>query len=70
MTPVISTEMVAEKTEAYTMRFWAEVFSTIHIGFSFFTSFILQSFRSFSSFFKFTKSEPVFLVLGLPFSVC
>ncbi|GJQ84528.1 hypothetical protein Trydic_g20025 [Trypoxylus dichotomus] len=43
--PALFTEMLAEKTEAYTSRFWAETFGTIHIGFSFFTSFILQLLR-------------------------
>ncbi|KAH1028790.1 hypothetical protein HUJ05_002122 [Dendroctonus ponderosae] len=38
----MTTEEVAEKTEKYTTRFWAEIFGTIHIGFSFLTSFILQ----------------------------
>lgn len=43
--PKISTDKVAEKTEAYTTRFWAEIFGTCHIGVSFCTSFILQLIR-------------------------
>lgn len=42
---MVTTEEIAEKTEKYTTRFWAEIFGTIHIGFSFLTSFILQLFR-------------------------
>lgn len=43
--PVIMTELLAERTEIYTTRFWAELFGTVHIGFAFFTSFILQLLR-------------------------
>lgn len=43
--PKISTDKVCEKTEAYTTRFWAEIFGTFHIGVSFCTSFILQFIR-------------------------
>ncbi|CAH0561059.1 unnamed protein product [Brassicogethes aeneus] len=44
-TPLAVSELLAEKTENYTTKFWAEVFGTVHIGFSFCTSFILQFFR-------------------------
>lgn len=37
--------MYAEKTEAYTTKFWAEIFGTFHIALSFCTSFILQLVR-------------------------
>ncbi|CAH1959990.1 unnamed protein product [Acanthoscelides obtectus] len=43
--PIITTEILAEKTEAYTTKFWAEMFGTVHIGISFVTSFILQLLR-------------------------
>ncbi|XP_017767907.1 PREDICTED: uncharacterized protein LOC108556344 [Nicrophorus vespilloides] len=43
--PLIMTEILAEKTEHYTTRFWAEFFGSIHIGFSFLTSFVLQFIR-------------------------
>lgn len=43
--PYIMTEMIADRTERYTTKFWAELFGTVHIGFSFCTSFILQFFR-------------------------
>lgn len=43
--PYIMTEMIADRTESYTTKFWAEIFGTVHIGFSFCTSFILQFFR-------------------------
>ncbi|KAL1506281.1 hypothetical protein ABEB36_005673 [Hypothenemus hampei] len=43
--PVVTTQEVADKTEKYTTRFWAEIFGTVHIGLSFFTSFILQFLR-------------------------
>lgn len=41
----MTTEEMADKTEKHTIRFWAEIFGTIHIGFSFATSFVLQFFR-------------------------
>lgn len=40
--PLASTELLAERTENYTTKFWAEMFGTLHIGFSFCTSFCLQ----------------------------
>ncbi|KAJ8944988.1 hypothetical protein NQ318_010190 [Aromia moschata] len=43
--PVVVTEALAERTEAYTTKFWAEIFGTLHIGISFGTSFLLQLFR-------------------------
>ncbi|KAJ8913439.1 hypothetical protein NQ315_017183 [Exocentrus adspersus] len=43
--PVVTTEHLAERTEAYTTRFWAEIFGTLHIGVSFCISFVLQLFR-------------------------
>ncbi|CAG9861034.1 unnamed protein product [Phyllotreta striolata] len=43
--PVLSTDLIAERTESYTTRFWAELFGTFHIGFSFLTSFLLQLLR-------------------------
>lgn len=43
--PHVTTEEMADKTEKHTIRFWAEIFGTIHIGFSFATSFVLQFFR-------------------------
>ncbi|KAG5885989.1 hypothetical protein JTB14_025384 [Gonioctena quinquepunctata] len=43
--PIVKTEAMAEKTEEYTTRFWAELFGTVHIGFAFITSFILQMTR-------------------------
>ncbi|KAJ8931050.1 hypothetical protein NQ314_016079 [Rhamnusium bicolor] len=43
--PMILTEALAEKTEAYTTKFWAEIFGTLHIGIAFCTSFILQLLR-------------------------
>nr|CAH7749870.1 unnamed protein product [Callosobruchus chinensis] len=43
--PIITTEILAEKTEAHTTKFWAEIFGTLHIGISFATSFILQLLR-------------------------
>lgn len=43
--PLLMTELLAEKTEIYTARFWAQLFGTVHIGFAFFTSFILQLLR-------------------------
>ncbi|XP_018571413.1 uncharacterized protein LOC108911062 [Anoplophora glabripennis] len=45
--PVVLTENLAERTEAYTTRFWAEIFGTLHIGVSFGISFVLQLFRFF-----------------------
>ncbi|XP_022902034.1 uncharacterized protein [Onthophagus taurus] len=42
VTPNLTTELIAEKTEAYTTKFWAELFGTIHIFFAFLTTFILQ----------------------------
>ncbi|CAG9766674.1 unnamed protein product [Ceutorhynchus assimilis] len=43
--PLVTTEEIADLTEKHTTRFWAELFGSIHIGFSFATSFILQLFR-------------------------
>ncbi|GLV35161.1 uncharacterized protein CBL_01691 [Carabus blaptoides fortunei] len=43
--PVLMTDYLAERTEYYTKRFWAQLFGTIHIGVSFITSFILQLIR-------------------------
>ncbi|KAF5280936.1 hypothetical protein FQR65_LT14923 [Abscondita terminalis] len=43
--PIISTESMAEKTENYATKFWAELFGTIYIGFAFVTTFVLQLFR-------------------------
>ncbi|XP_074041375.1 uncharacterized protein isoform X2 [Leptinotarsa decemlineata] len=43
--PIVATEAIAEKTETHTTKFWAELYGTLHIGFAFFTSFILQSTR-------------------------
>ncbi|XP_026470886.1 uncharacterized protein LOC113375152 [Ctenocephalides felis] len=40
-----ATEVVAEQTERYATRFWAELFGTLHIGFAFLTAFILQLIR-------------------------
>lgn len=45
--PVIATEDLAEKTEAYTTKFWAEIFGSFNIGCSFLISLILQSVRFF-----------------------
>lgn len=43
--PLLESELLADRTERYTTRFWAVFFGTIHIGFSFFTSFIVQFVR-------------------------
>lgn len=43
--PILATEALAERTEAYTTKFWAELFGTFNIGFSFLTSFVLQFLR-------------------------
>ncbi|KAJ3631807.1 hypothetical protein MTP99_012913 [Tenebrio molitor] len=43
--PVMKCEILAEKTERYTTRFWAEFFASIHIGVAFCISFILQFFK-------------------------
>lgn len=43
--PIGKTEILAEKTETYTTRFWAETFGSFQIGISFCTGFILQLFR-------------------------
>ncbi|KAF5289110.1 hypothetical protein FQA39_LY15212 [Lamprigera yunnana] len=43
--PIIKTELMAEKSETHTTKFWAEVFGTFYIAFAFITSFILQFFR-------------------------
>lgn len=43
--PVIMTEILAERTENYTTKFWAETFGFVHILFSFITSFVLQLLR-------------------------
>ncbi|XP_045479995.1 uncharacterized protein LOC123684678 [Harmonia axyridis] len=43
--PFIRTEIVADQSEEYNIKFWGEIFGTIHIGISFITSFILQFFR-------------------------
>lgn len=40
-------EIIAEKTEQKTTKFWAEIFASIHIGLSFCVSFILQLFKFF-----------------------
>ncbi|XP_063923290.1 uncharacterized protein LOC135137533 isoform X1 [Zophobas morio] len=40
--PVLKTEILAEKTERYTTRFWAEFFASIHVGVAFCVSFLLQ----------------------------
>ncbi|XP_057662091.1 uncharacterized protein LOC130897323 isoform X2 [Diorhabda carinulata] len=45
--PVIATEDFAEKTEAYTTKFWAEIFGSFNIGCSFLISLILQFVRFF-----------------------
>ncbi|KAH0821307.1 hypothetical protein GEV33_001484 [Tenebrio molitor] len=39
--PVMKCEILAEKTERYTTRFWAEFFASIHIGVAFLTILIL-----------------------------
>ena len=39
------TELLAEKTEIYTTKFWAHFFGTINIGCAFVTSFFLQLVR-------------------------
>ncbi|XP_060531524.1 uncharacterized protein LOC132705107 [Cylas formicarius] len=43
--PLVCTEALSEKTEKQATKFWAEIFGTVHIGFSFCTSFALQLFR-------------------------
>ncbi|XP_050507487.1 uncharacterized protein LOC126885104 [Diabrotica virgifera virgifera] len=43
--PIITTEDLALRTEAYTTKFWAELFGSFNIGCSFFMSFVLQSIR-------------------------
>ncbi|XP_057322221.1 uncharacterized protein LOC130665703 isoform X2 [Microplitis mediator] len=43
--PVLSTDRFVEKTHQAATRFWAEIFSTIHIGITFVTAFILQLFK-------------------------
>ncbi|KAK5644255.1 hypothetical protein RI129_008100 [Pyrocoelia pectoralis] len=43
--PAIKTEFVAERTESYAKKFWAEFFGTLYIGCAFITTFILQFFR-------------------------
>ncbi|XP_072384100.1 uncharacterized protein [Diabrotica undecimpunctata] len=45
--PIIASEDLALRTEAYTTKFWAEVFGSFNIGCSFFMSFVLQSIRFF-----------------------
>lgn len=43
--PVLITESLAEKTEYYTTKFWAQIFGTFHVGISFIISFLLQLIR-------------------------
>lgn len=43
--PVLSTDRFVEKTHQAATRFWAEIFSTVHIGITFVTAFILQLFK-------------------------
>lgn len=43
--PILATEKCAEKTDQAAIRFWAEIFGTVHIGTAFVTAFILQFLR-------------------------
>lgn len=42
ISPAIMTEFLAERTERYTKKFWAQIFGTINIGVAFVISFLLQ----------------------------
>ncbi|KAL3266752.1 hypothetical protein HHI36_010912 [Cryptolaemus montrouzieri] len=43
--PLIKTEIIADQSEECNIKFWSEIFGTVHIGTSFVTSFILQLLR-------------------------